>query len=826
MPGAVKERIDRLGGFKAALESVLPDIATCASVIRPSTSAGLYHAPTGERYDSSGRHLFLFVRDASDSERFLKALHDRLWLAGLGWQGVSRSGALLSRSLVDCAVGTPERIVFEASPELSGGLEQEPREAVAHDGPLLDGAVACPDLDEGERRRLSQLVTADAKRVAPDGEKARRDFIAERIHQLQAKGCDAETAAHTAANWAQGLLDRDVLLTFDELGVVTVAEVLADPERFIGASLADPIEGVEYGAGKAKVFRRDDGALVINSFAHGGARYELRGDAADCPGRVRKACLVPRPDAEFTPVMRLLDEALVVDELEPPMRNLDGVPTEVRIRELSGLHMVTGDGANDEEDETSRLPPPAAPIFAPHDEQSLALLIERYIEFYKVVKTGGQSCKIKTRLPKAFVSQYLGYRDSTLPRVATLLTMPLVMPDGSFLATNGLHRDKKVICRIEPELVDLLPEGRVLGGEVKEAIEFLCGEWLADVATDDMGKAVLIAMALTVIERALFSERPGFFVTAGKRGCGKTTAVNMVATALTGCRAAATAWSPEPEERRKGLFSMLRQGPPLVVWDNIKLGTAISCPHIEKILTSAAYEDRVLSESKSETVSCTTVMVVTGNNIAPKGDLASRCFTIRINADRPDPENRAFEHSDPFQWTIGHRGKILQALYLVLLGNPRLRQARKDRYEAKTRFKGWWNIVGSAVEHAFDLIDRPVDFGQMAKDVEAEDESSSASVECLRAVRAIWGGKPFAAADVRTKIENDASPSDQNVTELRSLLCPGGALPSKQAIAWKLKTLVDAPFEIDGEVLTLKKSEPDQRGTVRFWLSVRLTDGK
>ena len=69
----------------------------------------------------------------------------------------------------------------------------------------------------------------------------------------------------------RGVLLPDLELDFDDLGAVTVAKVLADPDKFVGETLADPLEGVDYGRCKAKVMRAADGALVIHSFAHGGA---------------------------------------------------------------------------------------------------------------------------------------------------------------------------------------------------------------------------------------------------------------------------------------------------------------------------------------------------------------------------------------------------------------------------------------------------------------------------------------------------------------------------------------------------------------------------
>ena len=72
-----------------------------------------------------GFHFFPFISNSDDFPRFLKALRDRLWLAGFGWYGLGKSGQLLNRTLVDWCVGSPERLVFEAAPELIGALRQD-----------------------------------------------------------------------------------------------------------------------------------------------------------------------------------------------------------------------------------------------------------------------------------------------------------------------------------------------------------------------------------------------------------------------------------------------------------------------------------------------------------------------------------------------------------------------------------------------------------------------------------------------------------------------------------------------------------------------------
>ena len=291
-------------------------------------------------------------------------------------------------------------------------------------------------------------------------------------------------------------------------------------------------------------------------------------------------------------------------------------------------------------------------------------------------------------------------------------TAPIVLADGNLLAPEGLDRERGIQFLIQDELRAVIPQDQDCTPErVKAAMEFLCDEWLVDVATDYVGKATIIAAALTLIERSLLPDRPCFFITAGRRGNGKTTTIIMLIVAVTGGRPAAAAWSSNEEERRKALMSYFLQGVPYILWDNIPRGMQISCPHIEKSCTAAYYSDRKLGVSEMVCTAASTIHFFTGNNIRARGDLASRSLHIRLDVDRVDPENRAFKHPDPIGWTENHRAEILAALYTILLGNPQLKASRDA--EGKTRFKMWWRLVGSAVENAAKLAGQELDFQKL-----------------------------------------------------------------------------------------------------------------
>ncbi len=551
----------------------------------------------------------------------------------------------------------------------------------------------------------------------------------------------------------------------------TVAQVLADPDRFVGETLADPLEGIPYGRCKAKIMRRADGSLWIHSFAHGRTTYDLKLDfeaaqkalraaAADAvpdlyvqlvmtadltPTEIqrlreiaaygadvgkraldvilreaRKAAAVdagierrerklaerrdPRPFvpapaaiAEWLPQMDTLNEVIGGSKaLVPPLRDADRDCAEARAVTVPSLARLSKEGANQESDTKTRIPAPEQLLLVKMTEEQVAEMIERHIEFYIDTADGGS---MSVHLPKPFVRHFMTRHDDALPIATTVAQLPIVLHDGTLLVGPGLHRPSGVVfiiadalMKILPDLADCTPEA------VGEAMRFLCDEWLVDVACDYASKCIIVASALTIIERALLPERPAFFMTAGQRGGGKTTLINMISMAILGIAACAHAWSKDEDERRKALLSYFSAGLPMLTWDNIERGSTISCPHIERALTNEFYSDRVLGATQHRLVLTSTVHFFTGNNIAPRGDMASRSLTARLAVDRTDPEIGPSNIPTRSRWAEANRGRILAAMFTILMGNPRRRPGEHTPDE--TRFKTWWDIVGSAVENA------------------------------------------------------------------------------------------------------------------------------
>jgi hypothetical protein len=366
----------------------------------------------------------------------------------------------------------------------------------------------------------------------------------------------------------------------------------------------------------------------------------------------RPTIKVPLNDAPKIPVMNLLNKVLGASTADkPPTRGLTGTMTRVAKMRILNTHAFSADDANAEhpEDNKNKLPAPDQYLLQTMNDLETAELIEQHIGFINV--KGRSVC-----LPISFVKHYRTRFDEKLPTVAAIALAPIVLASGELLAPKGLDRTRGIVFEIPDQVRAIMPRPEdCTCAAVAEAMRYLCEEWLCDVLTDYQGKCIIIAAALTLIERSLLPDRPAFWVTAGRRGGGKTTTLSMLFMAVTGNMPVASAWSTNEEERRKAINAQFMYGSPYILWDNIARGAQISCPHIEKSCTTAIHADRKLGVSEIVVTSASTINFFTGNNVGPRGDLASRSLKVELNVDRPDPENRDFKHPDPIGWTEDHR---------------------------------------------------------------------------------------------------------------------------------------------------------------------------
>jgi hypothetical protein len=544
-------------------------------------------------------------------------------------------------------------------------------------------------------------------------------------------------------------------------------------------------------------------------------RERLNEEAAEAR-RERVAESIQRPQLRLPLADEAVSETLIaiddilsnIDAPEPPMRDVNGAPTDVvERRPIGDLHALTSAGANAEEEASARMEPPPQLLLTAQDVYSGGLALERHMAFIKKTQDGAYEARLHDHL----VRHYLKYRDSKMPVVSGVQGLPLVLPNGELLSQNGLHRRYGLVMRCDPALLRLMPQREDCDDDaVREAMSLLLDDWFCDVPAAHADKCALIAYGLSVIERLLFPARPVFTVTAPQRAVGKTTVLLMITMALLGATPPASAWADNEEERKKALFAYMLQGLQTIVWDNIKNGGKLASDTMNVLCTSTTYSDRVLGVSEFRVAPAYTIHCFTGNNVEPCGDLASRTLEARLAVGRVDPQNRRVKRRDPVAWTFQNRARILKALYVVLLGNPRLSEpwdatpsAEADEPKSgvkDTRFKVWHRIVGAAVEHGSELYcgetQTPVSFAALFDTTDAENSDHLDAMKIIKLLHEKWPtGEWFTAGDVSAWLNDCAHGAGSAADWRRSMAVRNGSVTA-QIVGEALAALRDKPVEL------------------------------
>ena len=307
MPPEVSARVKALGGPLAALFHIWPEAMAAPYLIRPSSSGGV-SAPGIPEKQSDGIHGFFLIDDVSRSSASLDVLLARAWAAGLAWCALSKSGAVLIRSIVDAAVGSPERLIFEAAPILIDPVIRTPKPAILSNG--ID-PVPVPSIDDATEA-AAKAAEAEAKRaIKPRAARVEAEFIEDRA-QVAAKTTGkpiAEARRMVRQMLKGGVLSDDHLLQMKDGSYARVGDLLDAPKRFNRLSLPDPIEGVSYGLDKATLLLlhkpgHPDMQPRLVSHAHGATTvYRFERYEAAQPQQGAQPTL--RPAADLTELLEV-----------------------------------------------------------------------------------------------------------------------------------------------------------------------------------------------------------------------------------------------------------------------------------------------------------------------------------------------------------------------------------------------------------------------------------------------------------------------------------------------------------------------------------------
>lgn len=599
--------------FLNAVRSVIP-LDELAYVYTTSSSSWLY--VNDELKDGvKGQRLYIAVDNASLIKEAGEALYDRLWLADHGKYEVSKSGALLDRCIIDKAMfDGGARLDFVGGSHCVEPVTQKRPPAEYNEGRLLVVEKELKPIPQtgAERSRL------EAKKQLARAEKA-DEVKAAKSAYCEAKGLEnlakqgnvnptAEQLEQAKSNVLKALEGDDltgefVITLAKDKKQITVAELLANPDKYDGVATLDPIEPEYHNySAKGKLYLGDE-RPTLHSFAHGSKVYRLYKQS-------RFIMHVNGNTAETTNATLQLMRTL------PTFYDMGGQLVSVR-----GGRVI------------------------PMNEHLLSYELGSIAQYYyeKTDKEGKVS-RVNIDPPASVVKQVLSMSAKTgdsktqrgLKALKAVITAPTITADNHIVYKRGYDEVTQLYLDTKEDIPR--PATKPTATDVKAAHDLLMSIIDTFKLKDSLDKSVVLSAFLTAVIRPSIERAPIFCFSAPTQGSGKTYLAECLGILATGTAPSITpAIQGNEAEIQKTLLSMLMNNARVIVWDNI-MGSFNSAT-MAAFVTASTYSGRVLGASEHIELPNKALTVFTGNNLALYGDLPRRCITAHIDTGSENPLN-------------------------------------------------------------------------------------------------------------------------------------------------------------------------------------------
>lgn len=615
--------------YPELLRDEISILDTIDILTRPSSSSRIFNKDTDECLRGEvNQRAYILVSDARKIPVIGKLVEQHLWLAGHGYYAISKAGVALKRTLVDTAVWQPEHLDFVAGAVCSPPLYQPPLPVTySEGGEAMLGVTYLPKLSEKTLARIRGLERAARETVEPERQRIHESYIEKRVQEFVARGSDEDTARRSVAR-ALGTqaLEGSFVITLQDGCNITVGELLSSPEKYHGLHCRDPIEPDYNDDPRIGFISSRNGAKpYIYSHAHGGCRYLL---------------LTPPKTIQIFAGQAAKAADDICDHFSRSERIFDRGHALVEIKENAQARQLTN---------------PAIQYLA-GTECDLQQFDQRSNKL--------KHCDLSDKIANLILSR-AGH--GVFPKLSAVITAPTMTPAGDIVATPGYDaRTGLLLVMSGQEVFPQVPKAPTVA-QIRQAFDDL---WLAfkDFPFDgSASRSAMLAALLTAVVRPCLPTAPAFGFDAPTPASGKTKLAQCIGALATGRQPGLLPPPNDDEETRKKIATELLAAKQVVIFDNVE--RQLASPILAAFLTSTDWSDRILGGNTNVEAQNRILIMITGNNLAPVGDLVRRILTIRID---PKMEAQAVWRRefplDPLDYVIRNRQSLVAAALTLLQG--------------------------------------------------------------------------------------------------------------------------------------------------------------
>lgn len=639
-----------------------PELATAPMLWCQSSSSHIVNSKTGEPYSGlRGQRLYVIVANARDIPRSGDLIYKRLILKGHGRIVISKSGQMLTRTLIDHAVFKPERLDFGSKATCTHPIEQRSNDPFLwnEDADYFDTTAIKPLSEIGNRQY--QTIIADLKSDnKPEQEKIQSQYINDRATEFaKHSGISILEAQEYIKRALDGCdLSGEFLLYPHHQQPVTVEEILKDPLKWHDKRFADPLEPDYKGDHRvAWCCSNRSGAPRIYSHAHGLHFYSL----------VPKKKVITIHSGHFTSA---------VDE------TLDVMRTSGKIYDYGDFSMARL--SNDR--------------IYPISKNELAYLKDFAERNAAYERPGEKGIMHDCSIPADIISRILAKNgERNLPKLNGLLSAPTIKLDGSIIQTPGYDEASGMYLQIKGQEFPTIPD-QISDEDILYSTSRLLEPFDKFAFSNSTSRSVLLAALLTAVVRSSVKTRPAFAFDAPAAGSGKTLLGSCVS-ALGGGTGATQPAIEDDDELRKVFTTLLRQGTSDIFLDNV-IGI-LDGAAINHLLTAPIYQGRILGQSETISVPNNAILLLTGNNLRIHKDLMRRVLVCRLDTGLEKPYTKHYSFC-PLGMIRADRMEFVRHALVIIKGS--LERPSPNTDSNLGSFEEWDYLVRRSILIVCELI--------------------------------------------------------------------------------------------------------------------------
>ncbi len=334
------------------------------------------------------------------------------------------------------------------------------------------------------------------------------------------------------------------------------------------------------------------------------------------------------------------------------------------------------------------------PLIETLDTEHLRLRAAEVARFVRTTRDGATPVSP----PLDAIRAILAARHWPFPALIGITEAPILRPDGTWRTEHGYDPATRLHHWHHGPNYPTIPDTPT-GDQLADAVATI-DDLFADFPWDTIAdRANAWGLLITPLLRpAIAGQVPLALLDAPEPGTGKSLLAEIITCIATGRPAAMQPMPTDTEELEKRITTLLLAGVTHIVFDNVE-GT-IRNHVLAAALTSETWQGRILGRSEKVDVAQRATWLATGNNIDVGGDLARRCYRIRLDARQAQPWKRSgFRHNDLLGHVRANRPTIVAALCTIIRSWWIAGQPQAD-IAAMGGFTGWARTVGGVLGHA------------------------------------------------------------------------------------------------------------------------------